>query len=248
MEELRFRTDAFQPAILPMARLAEYMAELASLLGHEKSVHFVRLDPGSVALIHRIDAEDRPKVNARLEALRQGEGHASAVKAYHAIDDMLANDNTVGMLADDQNSVIIRFPGKTRQTSIDYGAFEQQGSFDGIPVKVGGLKDLVPIMLQKTDPAASVHHCVAPRSIARAIAPYLFETPVRVHGIGRWHREDNGAWKLMKFTINDFSVLDSAPLDIVAARLRAIEDNGWRAIECPFATLRGLRDGEDGVP
>lgn len=102
MDELWFRIDAFRPDTIPMARLAEYMAKLASLLGNQKNVHFVRLDPGSVVLVHRVDKEDQPKVNARLDALRRGDGPTDVVKAYHWLDGMLANDNAVGTLTDNQ--------------------------------------------------------------------------------------------------------------------------------------------------
>jgi len=247
VDELRFKIDAFRPDTIPMARLAEYMAELATLLGNEKSVHFVRLDPGSVEVVHCVDKEDQPKVDARLDALRRGDGSVDTVKAYRRLDDMLANDNAVGALTAGRDAVIIQFPGKTRPKPVDYGAFVQQGTFDGIPVRVGGLADTVSIHLQETGPTALVHNCVASRSLARAIAPYLFETPVRVHGAGRWRREASGVWTLIKFTISDFEVLDDGPLDIAVARLRDIRGSGWRDVEHPLATLRALRGEEDSV-
>lgn len=247
MDELRLKIDAFRPDTIPMARLAEYMAALADLLGNEKSVHFVRLDPGSIELVHRVDLEDKPKVHARLEALHRGDGAADAIKAFRCLDNMLANDNAIGALTADHDAVIIQFPGKTRPTPTDYGAFNQQGSFDGIPVKIGGLADMVPIHLQETGPLGQVHNGLATREIARAIAAHLFETPIRVHGNGRWRRETSGAWTLTRFHISDFEVLDDAPLDAVVARLRAVQGFGWRNVDEPLATLRDLRGDEDIV-
>lgn len=247
MDELRFKIDAFQPSTIPMARLAEYMAQLASLLGNERSVHFLRLDPGSVEVVHSIDVEDQPKVDARLGALRNGDGPADAVKAYKRLDDMLASDNATGALLLGREAVLIQFPGRTRQKPVDYGAFTQQGSFDGVPVKIGGLADMVPIHLQELGPTAFVHNCVGSREIARAIAAHLFDTPIRVHGAGRWRREATGTWMLLRFVINDFEVLDDAPLDTVVARLRQVRGSQWNEIEHPLATLQDLRNGEDSV-
>ena len=247
MDELRFKIDAFRLDTIPMARLAEYMAALAALLGNEKSVHFVRLDPGSVELVHKIDTEDQPKVDARLDALRRGDGAADAVKAFRSLDDMLANDNAIGALTADRDAVVIQFPGKTRPKPVEYGAFSQQGSFDGVPVKVGGLAELVPIHLQEAGPAALVHNCLASRDIARAIAVHLFETPIRVHGTGRWRRETSGVWTLARFVVSAFEVLDDAPLDAIVAKLRAVKGSGWREVEHPLATLRDLRGDEDSV-
>ena len=38
--EYRFKIDAYTPQTMPLVRLAEYMAELAQLLGEPTAVHF----------------------------------------------------------------------------------------------------------------------------------------------------------------------------------------------------------------
>ena len=58
--EYRFVIDAYRPDTLPMARLAEYMGELARLLGRLDQVHFVRLEEGSTALVQRVEPRLRP--------------------------------------------------------------------------------------------------------------------------------------------------------------------------------------------
>jgi len=247
LEELRFSIDAFRPDTIPMIRLAAYKAELAALIGHEKSVHFVRLDSGSVELVHRVDLEDQARVEARLSALCRGDGVPDAVRAYHRLDGMLTADNAVGVLMVDPMAVVIRFPGMTKAETVGYGVFNQQGSFDGVPVKVGGLGEMVPIHLQEIGPTAAVHNCMASREIARAIAVHLFETPIRAYGTGRWRRDSNGAWTLVRFVISSFEVLDDAPLDAVVAHLRRIQGSRWREVERPLATLRELRDEEGSV-
>jgi hypothetical protein len=45
-----------------MARLAEYMTELATILGEPAYVHFVRLKSGSTRLVHKVQFEAMPKV------------------------------------------------------------------------------------------------------------------------------------------------------------------------------------------
>ena len=246
-DELRFKIDAFLPETIPMARLAEYIGGVAALLGHEKSVHFVRLDAGSLEVVHCVDLADQPKVAGRLEALQRGDGSTDAIKAFRRLDDMLAQDNAVGVLTGREKAVIIEFPGKTRPRPVEYGAFSQQGSFDGIPVKVGGLLDAVPVHLQEIGPNPLVHNCSASRALAKEIAGYLFERPIRVHGTGKWRREANGAWTLVRFTISSFDILDDAPLDVVVAKLRSIPGSGWAKIDDPLAALRAIRDGENSV-
>jgi len=247
VDDLRFKIDAWRPDTIPMARLAEYMAELAALLGNEKAVHFVRLDQGSVQLVHRVDVEDQPKVEARLEAMRLGEGPSDATRAFRRIDGMLADDNATGTLAYDQDAVVIEFPGKNRPKPIDYGSVTQASSVDGVPIKVGGRKDSVAVHLQAPGLAGREYHCKASRSMARAIAAHLFEATIRVRGPATWHREGDGTWTLKELTIKDFEVLDGTPMADVVEQLRAVTGNGWRKVADPLATLAAIRGDEDSA-
>jgi len=54
-ELLEFVIDAYSPETLPMSRLAEYMAQLATLLGEKDHVHFVELAAGCARLIHAVE-------------------------------------------------------------------------------------------------------------------------------------------------------------------------------------------------
>ena len=42
--EYRFEIDAFTPATIPMARLAEYVSDLAKMFGNNSSVHLGRIE------------------------------------------------------------------------------------------------------------------------------------------------------------------------------------------------------------
>ena len=59
--EYRFKIDAaYTPETMPMARLAEYIRELSTLLGNQDKVHFDRLEEGSTVPIIRVDHEAFP--------------------------------------------------------------------------------------------------------------------------------------------------------------------------------------------
>jgi len=47
--------EAYTPETIPMARLAQYMQNLAAMLGHDAAVHFETLKPGSTQIVSRID-------------------------------------------------------------------------------------------------------------------------------------------------------------------------------------------------
>src|SRR3989344_5225289 len=97
--EYPFKIDVFTPDTLPMARLAKYLAALADLVGHSDSTHFVAIEKGSAKLVHKVEAPDVPKVDRRLGDVAQGVGPKDAVRAFKALDDLLADDNAVGELS-----------------------------------------------------------------------------------------------------------------------------------------------------
>lgn len=246
MHEYRFKIDAYTPDTIPMARLAEYMLDLAIFLGEKEHVHFMRLEEGSTTLVQRVDPASVPKVSVRISTIEvaEGEGPEDALRAFRAIDRRLAEDNAVGHLYRGDGAEIIHFPGCEKAKPLTFGAFNQTGSLDGLLIKIGGKDETVPVHLQEGN---AVHICNATREMARRLAPHLFTGTLRVHGTGRWERDAEGAWILKRFNIADFEVLEDALLSIVVARLREVPGSGWKEIDDPHAELQRLRQGPDEI-
>jgi hypothetical protein len=241
--EVRFKIDAFTPETIPMARLAEYMAHVAILLGEPSNVHFMRIEPSSLALVQWIEPEAVPKVENRLDQIRRGKAPPDAVKAMKLINRKLREDNASGVLSSDEGKEILTFPGRRAAESWTFGAFNQQGSLDGIVVRLGGRKDLVPVLLES---GPDVYYtCVASRDIAKQLAVHLFTAQVRVYGTGRWHREENGQWMLDRFTIRSFEILNDEPLTAVVSALRDLPGSEWPTIKDPWAELNAIRHDPD---
>src|ERR1700693_346222 len=110
--EYELRIEAYTPETIPMVNLAEYMADLATLLGEYKSVHFVRLTKGSTRLVHAIEYEAEPKIRERVQSVRNQDGPIEAQQAARRIDQRLAKDNASGTLIDPTAAKIIEFPGR----------------------------------------------------------------------------------------------------------------------------------------
>src|SRR3954469_20432966 len=70
--KFRFYIDAYSPKDIPMAKLAQYMADFAELLGKEHAVRFLALEGGSTTIVSSVVREDVPKVTERLRDIRQG--------------------------------------------------------------------------------------------------------------------------------------------------------------------------------
>jgi hypothetical protein len=240
-QEYRYIIDAFTPDTLPMARLAEYMRELAVLLGEPERVHFDRLVHGSAVLISKIDQPAVTKVSQRLQGLRDGSAPEEVRRAFRQLDTMLAADNAVGRLESQGSAEILEFPGRTRPKPRIFGPFNQEGTLDGTLVRIGGrTKDIHALL----DDGLRVYPCTVTKEQARKLAAHLFDV-VRVTGRGRWTREGDEKWRLHGFKVYSFEVLNERPLSAVVAELRGVPGNGWKDVADPYGELARLRRDDD---
>jgi hypothetical protein len=241
--EYTLKIDAYSPQTMPMARLAEYMADLARLLGEEKSVHFVRLDTGSSALVHNIEGEAVPKVRERVTRARRGDGPVEAVRAIRTINKRLREDNGTGVLVETPGAEIIRFPGRDEHPEEFYATVTEEGTLDGVVVRVGGLQDWVPVHLEDTP--GRVLTTLGRRDVAKRMAAHLWGPRVRVQGVGTWSRGFRGSWLLERFYVRTFETLDDASLSEVVADLQAIEGSEWPTLPDAWAELERIRHGDE---
>lgn len=239
--EYRFHIDSFSPETLPMAALAEYMGDLAKLLGEEKSVHFVKVDRGSTVLVQRVEWEAIPKVRERVHAVKSREGPPEALKAYDALNKRLAKDNAKADLKDQFGSKVIQFPGRTKTLAPLFGPFNEAGYLDGVLIRIGGELGQVPVHLEEAD--GFTHMCQANRMVARELAVHIFGPPLRVHGEGRWHRDTEGQWLMDRFTIQSFEVLKPSSLREAVNRVRT-QAKSLDDVEDPIARLHQIRHGD----
>lgn len=238
--EFRFHIDAFTPATMPMARLAEYMKHVAEMLGEQSAVHFSHLEPGSTTLVNCIEREAVPKVRARAQAIVRRDAPRDALASYRHVNQMLREDNAVAYLQENKRGPkIIEFPGR-KEAQDQVTSVKQAGTLDGQLLRVGGRSDKIPILLQAEgqEVAAGVW---AERAVAKRLAAHLFE-PVRLIGDGRWARDAEGQWVLADFHVHSFKVLEEISLPNAVKRLRTI---GGSWTEETFADLTRIRQGDD---
>jgi hypothetical protein len=217
-EQYKFKINAYTPDTMPMARCAKYLAELADILGEENSVHFIKVATGSTQLVHKIESEAIPKVRDRIRLVSNGEGTAKAMRAYREINKMLQEDNGTAFLAKGK-AHILRFPGKEEE-SLKFTSVQQRGEVDGEVIRIGGSREIVPILLEVE--GKEISGCHANRTIAKELAKNLFE-PVRLFGEGRWNRDNDGVWTLDHFVVDDFKPLEKISLSETILALREIK-------------------------
>jgi hypothetical protein len=236
-KEYRFAIGAYSPESLPMARFAEYVGELATMLGEQKAVHFDRLDRGSSVIVHRIEREAIPKIRERTDRIGSGTAPRDAQVAFRNINRMLRDDNASAILREHSRGPrILYFPG-VAEAEPAYHAVRQQGSITGQVERVGGRGRRVPVLLALE--GRTIVGCRATRQVARKLGARLFEY-VRVNGKGFWNRNTHGEWELDRFYIDSFDPLPNATLSDALTSLRALTAD-WD--ESSFEEVRKIRNG-----
>lgn len=222
--EYVFSIDAFTPDTLPMGRLAEYLAALAKLIGHNDHTHFVSLEKGSALLVHKVDAMDAPKVESRLNGVRQGEASKDALSARQTLEDLLANDNAVGALIErGSGRTVVPFVGRNRPKPLTFPPFREDTTIEGQIVRIGGQDSTAHATLQDGD---TYHSNVSmKRDVARELAPLLYGPPVRLFGNGRFERLPNGVWKMHDFRVDRFEKLDGRTIAEALETVRSLPGN-----------------------
>jgi len=238
-----FEITPFAPETMPMSRLADYMADLAQLLGNEQSVHFIDLSKGSARLAYSVDADAIPKVSDRVQKARIGQGPQEAVNAISRINRKLADDGGDGRIVETNGAEVIEFPGKKEQDTAFEGHVVQAEALDGFLVRLGGRKEEVPIHFENRQ--GRPFSGTSSRSIARTLAPHLFGAEIRFFGLANWTMNPQGIWILARFQIQRFAILEDETLEESVSFLRSVPDSDWELIDDPWALLRNLRaEGE----
>jgi hypothetical protein len=237
--EYRFRIDAYTPETIPMSRLAEYMSELATILGERSSVHFERLEPGSTVIVHRVEREAAPKVRDRIDHVRTGEAAGDALRAFAKVNKMLQEDDGTGTLREKRRGgVVILFPGR-EQAAEKFASVRQAGAIDGEVIWAGG-DDIGHITLKSE--GREISRITVSKTVAKELAKKLYE-PVRLFGRGKWSRDSDGAWTLLEFKAEYFEPLEDVPLSTALERLRAIPTE-WT--DESYSELSTIRRGPSG--
>lgn len=239
-ETYRFKIDAYTPDTLPMSRCAEYLMELATMLGETPNVHFMRLEAGSTVMVHKVDIDAVPKVRERVTALKRGDGTETQVRAYNRINRMLLDDHGTGVLIERRKMEVIRFPGK-EEGLFKVTSVQQHGEIDGELIRIGGIKDIVPLTLESE--GKEITKCQTKRTVARELAKHIFQ-PVRLFGEGRWDRDINGDWSLEHFFVDYFEPLEENALSQTILALRELKGD-WN--KNALHELLDLRHAEGDV-
>jgi hypothetical protein len=234
-----FRIEAWQPNTLPMARLAEYLASLAKIFGHQEQVHFIKVRKGSAIPEIHVEEASAGKVHTRLKLVGSPNAPEDMTKSVQHINNMLREENTSATLKVKGGAQIIGFLG-CKTPLAEEAIVHESGELIGTVIRVGGRDQTVPLLLQDTDGAT--YHCTTTRVIAQELARHLFGNLVRVQGTGKWRRTVERRWILDDFKLKSWEALAQTTLTDEVAALRAIEGSKWNDFADPQSELKKLRE------
>jgi hypothetical protein len=242
-ETWRLAIGAYTPETMPMARLAEYAAALAAVMGESHSVHLKTIEEGSTVLVPVIEREAVPKVEARLALVRNDDNPPrDARDGYEKLNRLLREDNASAVLRrGHRGTKILEFPGINRAEE-PYPTVRQHGTISGLLVRVGGTKEAVPLIVQAD--GKQIAGCQTTRDVAKRLATHLFEW-VRLRGMGTWARNAAGDWEVKHFHVEGFDPLRRASLSSALNELRDIVGPVDADELLELARLRGEDDGSN---
>lgn len=237
-ENITFSIDALTPGTLSMERLAEYLKELAALYGSQEHVHFRQVASGSALLEAFVEQDSVPKVADQLARVRAGSANREAVKAFKNLNGLLRADNAIGQVYGLAGSNILDFPGR-KIAPPQIIKVSQQTTVDGVVIKIGGVDETIPVTLR--DQEGNLIRCeVRGSALAKEIGRHYLEDPIRVHGIGKWQRDENG-WTLEQLNVQAWSPLETRSASEILMEIARAEDNQWKHVDDSMGEWRKMR-------
>ncbi|TAL77315.1 MAG: hypothetical protein EPN75_13230 [Beijerinckiaceae bacterium] len=225
-----------------MARLAEYMQQLALIFGETQSVHFDRIEKACTKLVARLDmGVPAQRVHSRVYAVRDRKAPAEAMNAFRRLDEMVGEDRGNARLTFGAN-VILRFPGRINILKEPFSlideatvvgklyALSEEPSGDGLRARI------------RPRGGSSYIACTADGDIARTLGNYFLDT-IRAYGRGKWERSDSGEWACKSLHIRSVDPVKDVSLREAINELREIKTD-WP--EDPLEEW-ALLDEKDGA-
>ena len=236
-QDYQFVMDRWTPNTIPMKRLTQYLEKLSMLLGCPDHVHFAKITKGSARPQWHVDDAGAPEVAQNLQAANDGTWVEGA-KVRKDINRMLMDDGQIGHIRVHKGPRIMEFLGRKTPITQEVTVHEV-GELEGVVIRVGGRDPTVPVQLEGAE--GEYYRCNTTRTIAKQLAPLLFDKQVRVSGKGRWRRNAEGVWNLEEFQIAGFTELNDTSLAGFIDGMRAVPGSGWNEMENPQAELKRIR-------
>ena len=236
-----FIIETLSKETLAMRDLAAYITDLAELLGSHESVHCQEIRDGSVEVVFDVEPPSMGLVIERMLDAREPAGDPTARIAYRNLSQRLKQDGASGVIVEQTEKAVrtlIEIPGVREGVKEKLPILWETGTVDGTPTGVGGrLLDPEWVPLRIVD-SGIVVNCEARPPAAIEIAHHLLTASIRATGKGKWVHDDDKGWRLEKFRIQQFELLDSRPVAELVGEMRGLyAGTDWARMDDPIGRL-----------
>lgn len=228
---------------LPVSLLADYLKELAGMMGEGSRPVLDGIVRGSV-VVRVKQTSDHPAVTRNRLQVAMNDPVSAGGKSYRRIASFMERDGAHGEIVDRNNVVVVLFEGARRSSAVEPEMIvTDTGMLDGSVIGVVGADDTVHVRLLDK---GGIEHRITLRDLAmaRSLATRFRGGPVRVHVHGTWRRRTDGKWEASQVYADRIEDLDDLPAKAVFDELRAIR-TGWSEVADPIAEWAELRGTND---
>ena len=221
-----------------MAKLAEYMATWAELLGRNAMPVFKGIVKGSVVLRALVAPTEKVATTNRL---RNAYTDPAAEKLITKLNSLMQRDGLYGSIVDANRQTLIDFPKSRLVHASPVMVIQDQTEIDGVVCRIEGKDDTSHVGLLESGTGKSISVVVRDSHLARQLAQHYHGATLRIRVRGTWLRDEDGEWQPKALTAEAFEVLDDQPLLDSMHALRSLPGIGWNDMESPMDMWRDIR-------
>jgi hypothetical protein len=228
------------PDQIRMDRLAEYMRELALMIGAETNPVFKGIKKASTGLKVAVPASKRDRAWHNVQLAKQNP-ESKPARHLRAIEGMLSDDLIkTAQLLDSSEKVVYVF-NTPQVEEFAPCSVKQAGEVDGVVTGLVGADDTMHLHVRDYA-SRDFRLVVKDEALARLLLTYFRRGVLRFKVYGTWQRTEDG-WvpETSKCVVEAFEVLDEALLVDIFHSLASVADNGWKDFSDPMAIWRDIR-------
>ena len=178
-------------------------------------VHFTRVAKGSAAPEFIVKTDIAYKIEEKINSLNNVDN-----PTFSKLAKLLQEDNTSAYFTKNKKRI---FEIKVANDNLQKCDIKEEYELYGYVIKVGGRDDTVPLSLRDLYDDTIIYNCNTSRNLAKDIAKYLFETPIKLSGIANWIKMGNSStWELKNFNIKNFETIELTTLENDLTKLKIL--------------------------
>ena len=209
----------YTPKTIPFKRLMEYLEQLQKLFDGEE-IYLNKIAKGSAAPEFWVRTDNSYKIEQKIASLSEIENPTSL-----KLIKLLRDDDTTAYFTKNNRRI---FDIKEANDNIVKYDIKDAYEICGYVIKVGGRDETIPFSIRDLYDDTIIYNCNTNKNVAKEIAKYLFETPIKVSGIANWCKIGNSNWELKHFNVKTYEVLNLDSIENDLENIFKIDEDWYK--------------------